>query len=129
MKYALLIAALPFGLLTAGCVAEPEGFACTAIYVTVGVTVLTESGAPADSVEITVTNRRTGTRYEIGDDFSGRGYYTIFTDRYYNQISSKGEPIRVTGRKGTLGFVADYQIAGGDCHIAKLAGPDTVVIR
>src|SRR5699024_4942977 len=87
---------------------------------------------PADSVQIQVTNEETGQIYNNCSEEQNvcaggnNGRYTIMHDGFHGKISTEGEDILVSGEKGQLQFQAKYTFRSGECHLQKLAGPDTV---
>lgn len=111
---------------------SPQDFggACTAEFVTISLTVLSPQGQPADSVDITVTNKENGDTYNICGEYSCRGgtdgTYTIMHDGFHEELSATREAVIVEGTKDQLGFEQEFAFRGGRCHVEKLAGPDTV---
>ena len=117
--------------------AEDEGVDCLAIFTEHRLDVLLPDGAPADSVSITATNRRTGTTYGPCDggaepgvgcsSVGAPGRYTVYTDGL--QASERGDDVTVRGARGDLQFEAAFRFAQGICGVAKVAGPDSVTLR
>lgn len=105
-------------------------FVCTDEFVMYSVTVLDPTGEPADSVQIEVSNKETGNIYDVCEgnlcNEIHTGTYTIMHDGFFGDISKSGEKILVEGTKEDLQFKEEYAFRSGDCHIEKLAGPDTV---
>ncbi|HLR25293.1 MAG TPA: hypothetical protein VK112_05460 [Fodinibius sp.] len=105
---------------------------CTQEFITYPIAVLGADGEPADSVQIQVTNEETGQIYNICSEEQNvcaggnNGRYTIMHDGFHGKISTEGEDILVSGEKGQLQFQAKYTFRSGECHLQKLAGPDTV---
>src|SRR5699024_50843 len=105
---------------------------CTQEFITYPIAVLGADGEPADSVQIQVTNKETGQIDNICSEEQNvcaggnNGRYTIMHDGFHGKISTEGEDILVSGEKGQLQFQAKYTFRSGECHLQKLAGPDTV---
>lgn len=113
-----------------GCSSPESTAVCTDIFQMYDVTALNPDGTPADSVNITVKNQKTGRPYDICSDISCSdgedGTYLIMHDGLDAQLSSEGTAVLVEGVKGSLHFRADYIFRSGVCHVRKVAGPDTV---
>lgn len=112
---------------------------CTQEFKMWTVTVLSEqTGAAVDSLSITVTDKSSGYHFELCSQESsvctaegparGDGKYLIFHDGFLDMIEMEGEAVVVEGRKGDIGFSRDYTFGSDDCHIHKMAGPDTVYV-
>ena len=119
------------GIIAVQCSTPPESpIVCTTEFVTFSITVVDTTGEPADSVQITVKNTKSGEPYDVCQgticDSYGAGRYTIMHDGFHGKISEKREPVTVKGTKGEQQFTADFAFRSGDCHVRKLAGPDTV---
>ena len=108
---------------------------CTTEEVQIKVTVIDKSGFGADSVTILVYNKEDNKIYDSSDfnDFGNlltqRGEYTIFHDSYFKEVRGKLIRIVVEGEKDNLGFATEFAVSGDECHVYKLAGPDTVVLE
>lgn len=110
------------------------GRVCTAEFVTHTLTVLTPDAEPADSVQITVSNKATGNTYDvcepsICDETPDDGTYVIFHDGFLGKVDSDGEEIVVRGTKGDKGFTEEFIFKDDGCHIRKIAGPDSVYLQ
>lgn len=115
------------------CNSSTEGIeACTQEFITYSITVLGTDGEPADSVQIQVSNKENGEIYTICSEEQNfcregtNGQYTIMHDGFLGKISSDRENLIVEGSKENTQFRAEYTFRSGECHVRKLAGPDTV---
>jgi hypothetical protein len=106
-----------------------DGHACTDLYAYV-------TAVPIDSVgtlvpgPFTITDSvvRTGAVFDI-DQVGLPGQLTVFNDSHMAAVSASGDNVVVLGRGGGGIFRAAYVFSGGSCHIAKVSGPDTVVVH
>lgn len=107
---------------------------CTQQFAIHNLTVLTPDGEPADSVQITVSNKATGNIYDVCDsslceETATDGVYVIFHDGFFGKIDSDGEKIVVHGEKGGRSFTEQFIFGDDGCHIRKVAGPDSVYLQ
>lgn len=67
----------------------------------------------------------------LHDPFLFPGYYTVMDDNYTREFSTVPRLILFTGIKDSLSVSADFFINTDDCfcHIEKVSGPDTLVLR
>lgn len=113
------------------CSSPESPVTCTTEFVKSQLVVLEPSGQPADSLDITV--------YSNGEIFDicgheaisqchdrNEGRYTIMHDGFWGEISDSRQEISVTGYTGDYGFAEQFVFRSGECHVEKLAGPDTV---
>lgn len=132
MKFIKLIPFIFIGfLIIQGC-SQPQNSqpkVCTDEFVIHSVTVMNPDNTPADSVQITVTNKESGNTYPCGEYLCQKFHddsYIIMHDGFLEDLSSTGEIIVVKGKKDSMQFSEEFTFQGGDCHVEKLAGPDTV---
>lgn len=114
------------------CAANPTQCICTQEFRVYGLTVIDEAQRPVSDVSIEVRVVRTRQRLESTyEELPTPGTYWIVDDGMRERFRPGGDEVRVTGSKGSLGFEATFEFAVDDCycHVQKLAGPDTVVIR
>jgi len=107
---------------------------CTALFATITVAAHDTAGHPVQGpLEIVDTIRRTGQAIVMSQDYSGigtGGSYAIFDDNQLKKILPGGDSVRVSGAGAAGRFSADYVFGAPDrCHVAKLSGPDTVLVR
>jgi len=78
---------------------------------------------------VTDTVSRSGESLSIAQQGFPAGSATIFSDSYRSSVRETGDSIRVTGVSAGKAFHATFLIGTDGCHIRKLSGPDTVVVR
>lgn len=102
---------------------------CTANFALVGVVAVTPEGMPVSGLTIRDTVIRTGHGFLV-EQWAGTapGHYIIFSDSYGRELGRRKDLVKVTGRDATRIFTALYELEAGDCHISKIAGPDTVIV-
>ena len=126
-------AAAAGALSVAACDDQSSQCACTEEFRTYPVTVVDEAGDPATEVQLTRTNLRTGEVFEptwLGQPVPGT--YLVADDGLTDEFSGDGDTVRVEGEQGAASFTALFEFAVDEpcrCHVEKLAGPDTVLIR
>lgn len=130
MKFIKLIFFTLLVFLTFQYCSLPEGpYACTGEFVMHSLTVIGPNETPADSVQITVSNKENEKAYPC-DEYLCRerqtGAYIIMHDGLREKIDDRRETIIVEGTKGNLQFKEEFDFRGGECHVKKIAGPDTV---
>lgn len=104
---------------------------CTTEFRQITLVVLGVDGEPAVEVDVIVRSIRTGRVFTVDPAHPEPGTYVIFDDSFRFQIREEGEAIRVRATKGDADVEAQYLIGTDDCrcHIARLAGPDTVRLQ
>lgn len=118
-------------VLGAGCSGPEAAQVCTAEFRSYTVTAVDTAGAPVNGLTVDVVILRTGKHPTPGLlALYTPGTYAILDDGARNELLPSGDPVRVVGTKGALGFQADYRFdVPGGCHVNKVSGPDTVVVR
>lgn len=107
---------------------------CTDEHVMYDLTVLNLDGEPADSVDITVQSQESGKVFPVCEqgycDHTKPGNYIIMHDSFMEELSNDGEVVLVEGTKAEREFEQEFIFQGSDgCHVAKIAGPDTVSLQ
>ena len=105
---------------------------CTTQFVTSEVSVLNDEGNLVSGVTIEVKIKETGEILipcgtNLDCEFPS-GVYTVFHDGFMDKVSKNGDKIIVSGTKENLSFSQEFTFGKDDCHIYKLAGPDSVII-
>ena len=106
---------------------------CTEEFRTYLVIVVDSAGSPIDSLQTTVTNDR-GKEYNF-EEFTTPpfmpGAYFVMTDGYQNDFSIRAVKIFFTGVKNNLVVTGEYLFNTDECrcHVYKVAGPDTLVLK
>ena len=111
---------------------------CTFELVGISVRVVDEAGHPVEGLESRVTVLRTGERIPVDTVRWGGGYdgwYPVISDRDSRYVNEGGEGLRFTAwdpRNRRRFVTGDFEIdfAGRcHCHVRKVSGPDSLVIR
>ena len=107
------------------------GGACTALFATVGVTVLDGAGQPVPDASVTTTLVRTGqVLVPTTLMLTVPGSYTLVDDGSTSVIRRAGESVQAHISRGTRSTTVDYLISVPDgCHVNKVSGPDTVTLQ
>jgi hypothetical protein len=118
--------------LLAGCSSSPtRPRVCTAIYAYLTATPIDAQGAPVYGLAVRDSVPRTGTAFDEPQlTLFDTSRVVIFSDGDQGKVSTTHtEPVIVSG-SGTAGtFTADYVFDATGCHVEKVSGPDTVVVR
>jgi hypothetical protein len=130
MKYPVLIFLMSIIFYSCALVENQDtGCMCTAVFVSIGVTVVDQNNKVVDSLTVTVKNKITGKVYDFyGETREYGGGYLVMTDEYTKEFSMFPQTIVFTGKKGNTKVSADFLIVTDECkcHIGKTAGPDTL---
>lgn len=111
---------------------------CTAEFRIFSTTVLSPDGEPADSVDISITIGDSDESFDpCAEDFEENcdiggpvGFYIIFHDGLIDKIDEgENATVLVEGTRGELGFTREFVFTNDGCHVAKVAGPDTVTLQ
>jgi hypothetical protein len=92
-------------------------------------TVVGPNESPADSVQITVISKESEKVYPCDEYLCNErqpGTYIVMHDGLREKIDEQRETIIVEGEKENLQFKEEFDFRGGECHVEKIAGPDTV---
>ena len=133
MKFFKLILPLLPILLFYNCDDEYPDCVCTEEFRMYFVTVVDSLGNPIDSLHTLIKNSR-GKEYDFGA-FSPpsfvSGAYFVMTDGYQNDFRTSVERIIFVGTKKDLEVSGEYLFNTDECrcHIYKVAGPDTLVLK
>ena len=81
------------------------------------------------AVSDTVVRTRAG--FDVAQDglLNAAGTVVVFSDSDAGDVRPTGDSVRVTGTGIGKRFSAMYQFGTDGCHVRKIAGPDTVVVR
>jgi hypothetical protein len=130
--FKLILSFLPI-LLLYNCDDESPDCVCTEEFRTYLVTVVDSLGNPVDSLETIIVND-IGKEYNFGacqpPPFMPGAYY-VMTDGYQHDFSIKPGKIFFTGAKNNLEVTGEYLFNTDDCrcHVYRVAGPDTLVLK
>lgn len=94
--------------------------------------VLDPAGSPVQGLSPTITLVRTGQQITPAEQSFG-GRYPIVSDNQRGMIRPGGDTVRfqVTGPQGSGTASLVFDVTNGECrcHVTKVAGPDTLVLR
>ena len=129
---ALMLAVFSTGL--TGCGTEPA--VCSAELVALTTTVVNHTGLVLPGLpQVIDTVVRTGVVLEIsaggqGPALAVDGAYpvVILTDDFMTRIRPAGDAVVVTLRAGDYTARGEY-VFGHDCHVHKVAGPDSLLLQ
>jgi hypothetical protein len=113
------------------CSDPSDGCVCTASFAFYNVAVVTASGAPVTGLTPTVTVIRTGQHLTPSVSAAGN-QYPVFSDGEISQIDPAGEAVHFAAGNAQGSTAGDYVFdAPGacHCHMRKVSGPDTLVLR
>jgi len=110
---------------------SPDNCLCTTQHVSVTFAVVDDAGTPVPDVTLESHVPRTGESLQVEQDRAREGTYIVATDSNLKQIRHSGETIEVKGTWGQRSFSEVFVVnAPGECvcHIAKVSGPETVML-
>jgi hypothetical protein len=124
--------ALLFTILIAACAGSDGGSVCTASFAYLTVHAIDSSGQPVSGLAIRDSVLRTHQAFDvINESFAeyAPGTATVFTDSNIGAVRNPGDSVEVTGAAADSRFTATYVFGSDGCHVRRIAGPDTVVVR
>jgi hypothetical protein len=138
-KYLIISLMLTFFLMLLGACSPLENSIesnciCTTEFVSSKVTIIDSTGVPVDSLNIVVKDKA-GNILNVQQDDNNfmPGHYTVLNDGFLKLLCGQILPQRFdfSADDGKKSVSARYYFLTGDCccHINKVAGPDTLVIR
>ena len=130
--FVLLIVSIPL-ILWKQCSDDPDDCMCTEEFRMYFVTVVDSLGNPVDSLLTTITNDR-------GKEYNFEGYtpppfmpgaYFVMMDGYQGDFSRGTGKIFFKGAKNNLEVTGDYLFNTDKCrcHVYKVSGPDTLILK
>ena len=130
--FILVITSIPL-ILWKQCSDEPNDCICTEEFRMYFVTVVDSLGNPVDSLLTTITNNR-GKEYGFGGYTPPPlmpGAYFVMTDGYQDDFGLSPGKIFFKGIKNNLEVTGEYLFNTDKCrcHVYKVAGPDTLVLK
>jgi len=132
MKTLIILFLLVIAL--ASCSTVDEDCMCTEEYRFYLVTVVDTLGFPADSLDVTIRDKD-GDELDVAQDPYpfGAGTYTILNDSFTQMLCSCTTPEKIyfSATDGNRIAAGEYLFNTDECkcHINKVSGPDTLVIR
>jgi hypothetical protein len=121
-------------LIFSSCSDLEEDCVCTEEYRTYLVTVVDTLGIPVDSLDITIKDKDGG-ELDVQQEsyYLGEGKYTVLNDSFTHNMCSCGTPQTIyfsaTDGNRTANSEFSFNTDKCKCHINKVSGPDTLVLR
>jgi len=112
--------------------------ACTLDFASLTVSFVNKDGQPTPGKNVTVINLRTHeTIIAKGSGGPavptvGPNLYTIATDNNKSEFSTEGDEVELTATDGITNITktTTFKISGGcNCHIAKISGPNQIILN
>lgn len=115
------------------CSEETPDCVCTEEFRMYLVAVIDSLGNPVDSLQTIISNDR-GKHYDFGNYLPPPyfpGVYYVMTDEYKNDFSTKPGIILFFGYKEDKEVTAEFYFNTDKCrcHVYKISGPDTLVLK
>jgi hypothetical protein len=130
--FVLLIVSIPL-ILWKQCSDDPDDCMCTEEFRMYFVVVVDTLGNPVDSLHTSIKNER-GKEYNFGEfeppPYS-QGAYFVMTDGYEGDFRSGSNKIFFKGTKEDKQVTGEFEFKTDKClcHVYKIAGPDTLVLK
>jgi hypothetical protein len=117
-------------LFLTSCTTETQDCICTEEFRTITVLVLDQGNKPVEGLTTTVANEK-GIIYNLPDNSTLPGYYIVMSDKYVLDFSTVAEKILFAGISDSGSVNGEYYINTDrcKCHIQKISGPDTLVLK
>ena len=125
---------LVIALLFASCSTIDKDCLCTEEYRFFLVTVVDTLGVPIDSLNVTIRDKE-GDELDVAQDPHpfGAGKYTVLNDSFIQMFCACGTPqtIYFSATDGIRTANGEFMFNTDDCkcHITKVSGPDTLLLR
>jgi hypothetical protein len=129
MKYILLSLSL-CPLFIYSC-SEEEDCPCTMEFRMITVVVVDEMNVPVLGLA-TIVKDDSGKVYDVyNDPLIFPGHYTVMDDNYVSELSTQPKRFLFTGVKDSLTVNGEFFVNTDkcNCHIEKVSGPDTLILR
>lgn len=129
MKFILILTAVL--LIISSCSLDDNNCGCTAEFAMINVVVVDEQNSPIAGL-ISEVKSEFGKSYDLSDaEVPFQGNYTVMTDKYVDDFTILPKAVHFTGRLGSFEVKADFRINTDECkcHINKVSGPDTLVLK
>ena len=121
------------GVLSAGCHSTAlPGCVCTTLFAIIQVTVVDTTAAPLAGLSPAITLLRTSQSIVPDQTGVGGGRYNVITDGEHSLIRPSGDTLRFVVTAGARSARADFAVdepGSCACHVNKVSGPDTLVLR
>ena len=104
---------------------------CTQMFVALPLTVVNTSGAPIADAKVRVRQPRTGYAADA-EQGPTPGTYFVVDDSWRERLRPSGETLRITVTRGPKRATTTLRVAVPGrcrCHVSRIAGRDTVVLK
>lgn len=133
MNYKALFLFIIFLIVIIGCSNSSENNCiCTQEFCSYSVFIADENLNGIDSLITETRNKQTGEKYIISQSwFTEKGRYTVMDDSHTLKLSVVPTQVIFTAKKGEIDIEVDYFFNTDDCkcHINKVSGSDTIIVR
>lgn len=108
----------------------PEDVVCTQLFAGINVYVTDANTAPVLFDDFYTINTTTGETIRLEPNRGGMGHYTVLDDSYRKKLQNRTDRFQFVGVKNNQRIVEElYTISADCCHISKVSGRDTVVLK
>lgn len=101
---------------------------CTEEFAMVNVYVMDEKGNQLNELSSKSFNENYS-QFDLGEDFIGSGNYLVMSDKFNKDLGTNEKIEFQLFKNDSLIHEEIYYISGGECHISKISGKDTIVIQ
>ena len=132
--HAILFIIISLSVIIISCSTLEKDCLCTAEYRFYLVTVVDTLGVPVDSLNTTIKNKD-GDELDVQQEINifGAGKYTVLNDSFTQMFCDCGTPQQIyfSATDGNITTYGEYLFNTDECkcHINKVSGPDTLVLK
>ena len=117
-----------FYLFFFSCSNSDDEVICTEQFVMVDVSVFDQNGNLLDLLVSKSLNENRN-EFDLGINNQGSGRYLVMSDKFHKELGSNDKIYFQLFNEDSLLHEEIYYISGGECHISKQFGKDTIVIH
>jgi len=132
MKLTLFCLSLSICLLFSYACSEEEDCPCTMEFRMITVVVVDELNVPVTTGLLTTVKDDSGRVYNfVNDQQIFPGHYIVMDDNYVGELTTQPKRIFFTGAKDSLTVNGEFFVNTDECkcHVEKVSGPDTLILR
>lgn len=123
-----------FGFIHCNSDDDAQDFACTSEFVILTVNVEHQNGEPVIFDSVAVNRKSDNFLFEFPIEIGFKpGNYILMTDRFLDDLDENGTELLFAGfgDPNELILVASYEftVKKGVCHVEKVSGPNTIVLK
>jgi len=111
---------------------DDDGCPCTMEFRMITVVVVDELNFPVTTGLLTTVKDDSGRVYNfVNDQQIFPGHYTVMDDNYVGELTTQPKRIFFTGAKDSLTVNGEFFVNTDECkcHVEKVSGPDTLILR